>query len=190
MTLRPILAVLASAVIAGCTVHATATTPQPNVMPPQSHVGSVKIDTSAVPAGPLCSSHPGLKDFCVEQLRPAIDGGLTSMLGRYITGGAGPSYSAVFRLIEFSHSPASGGTHVAVQVAMRWQFELLDGNRRIVQLAQNTVGPEALINVNAGDKAVYALLNAVLENIASELNKAAWESAAPGGPPPAAAPAS
>lgn len=187
MMFRSILVVLATAVLASCSIHATATTPQPNVMPRDSHGGSVKVDVSGVPAGQVCSSHPGLKDFCVDQLRGAIDNGLASMLGHYVSGGDGPPYSAVFRLVEFSHSPTSGGAHnVAVQVEMRWQFELRDDNRRIVQIAQTTVGPEQLINVGAADKTVYALLNAVLENIASELNKAAWEPAAPAAQAPQA----
>lgn len=70
--------------------------------------------------------------------------------------------------------------------AMRWQFELLDGNRRVVALAQDTVGPERLVNVGAADKTIRALLNAVLETIATELDKADWQSVPRAEPPPAA----
>lgn len=189
MMSRQTFAVLAAVMLAGCTIHATAAPPQPNVIPPQAHAGSVKVDTSSVPPGQVCSVHEGLKSFCIDGLHGAVTTGLKSMLGSYVTGGGGPAYSAVFRMIEFSHSPATGGQHAAAQVAMRWQFELLDGDRRILALAQDTVGPELLINVGAADKTIRALLNTVLETIAAELNKAEWQPAQRA-EPPATAPAS
>ncbi|NJM90919.1 MAG: hypothetical protein HC863_01150, partial [Myxococcales bacterium] len=151
-------------------MQATARPPNPNVIPSRTYAGSVALDTSTVPEATLCSSHGGRVDFCVDRFRSAHDTGLTAMLGRYVPGGTGPTYRAVFRLVQFSHSP----TGTAVQVAMRWQFEMYDGERPIVRLANTTVGPENLVEVRAADRAVKALLDAVLEGIAAELNKAPW----------------
>ena len=77
------------------------------------------------------------------------------MLGSYVTGG-GAAHRAVS---GWSKSAFAGGRTppAAAQVAIRWQFELLGGKRRVASLAQEAVEP-------------------VLEAIAADLDKADWQS--------------
>jgi hypothetical protein len=160
------------ALATGCTINATAKTPAPNFIAERKLDGAVSVDVRKVPQQ-TCSSHGGLKDFCIKQLRSAVSSGLRGMLDEYSTGD-GSEYSASFKVIEFSHSPTSGGGEnvgPSVGVAMKWQFVLEDGDgNKIVALAERTEGPQQLINVSAADDAVQALLSAVMERVASELN--------------------
>lgn len=164
--------------LGGCSVSATAVRPRPNVIVKTTVGGTVAIDASGVPAGEVCSHKAGLKDFCVMGLRDSMRSGLDDLLGEFIKPNApGPAYAATFRLVEFSHSVVGR----SVQVAMKWQLQLFDRGRPIVQLARTTVGPELIVNVHAADSVINALLNAVLEQIARELDAAPW--AAPAAEP-------
>jgi hypothetical protein len=168
---------------AGCTISAIAPTPHPNLLGELKTGGTSVYDVSDVPNEQVCSEHAGLKDFCVTGFRAAAADGLKSVVEQYVDSAKpGPQYRAMFRLVEFTHAPASAASakgSVAVTVSMRWQFMLAgpDG-QTIVRLARTTTGPTPLIDVDAAESAVGALLNAVFEEIAAELEKATWPSQA------------
>jgi hypothetical protein len=168
----------------GCgAMEVVATTPRPNVIPSRTLSGTVTTDISGVSDDALCSLQGQVKYLCVSQLKRSLDSGLKVLLWGYVKGGEGPAYRGVFRMVELTHSPTSAGdTTTTLQIMMRWQFELLDGERKVVQIAQTTVGPQQIAQRQDADKAVDALLNAVLESISSALNQATWD-------PPAGAPA-
>jgi hypothetical protein len=168
--------------VAGCTVNAQARVPEPNVLTAKKIGGTFRIDVSSVPQTEVCSEQGGLKDFCVTKFRAAIGGGLEKVLSSFLDRSRpGPAYDATFKLVEFSHSVTSVAKDSgSVKVTMRWQFVLRDSNgNAVVQLAETTDGPEQLAHVGSADKAVLALLNAVMEKIGGALNEHASAFAPP-----------
>lgn len=162
----------------GCTIRAAATTPTLNVLVNETNPGTVVVDTSEVPNTAVCSKQAGLKDFCVTEFQSAMQSGLETLMSQYVDGSDTPQYTAVFRLIEFSHATDSGSMEMpVVQVSLRWQFELRDGDRAVVQLAETTVGQEKLQNVGSADKAIKVLLGQVTEKIGAALSDAQWQPA-------------
>ncbi|MGC4093271.1 MAG: hypothetical protein QM756_36350 [Polyangiaceae bacterium] len=164
---------------AGCgSIHTEARVPEPNVLGRKKSGGSCKLDVSLVPESEICSRQGGLKDFCVARCRSAISGGLEKVFSVYIDQAKpGPSYSARFKLLQFSHSVTSGGSASAggptVKLTLRWQFEMFDGaGNAVLQLAETTDGPEQFNNVKSADNVLGALLSAVMEKIAASIKDA------------------
>jgi len=187
------LAALAASSVS-CTMSATAPPPNPNLTVADRSHSSVILDGVAAPVGKVCSHHAGLTDFCVTDFQSALSYGLHQVLSRHFDPPSGdtPMLHARFELVEFSHSPGSApGPHNAagVQVAMRWHFVLLrpDGTP-VVDVAERTIGPEELIDINAAQSTIGALDNAVLERISKALTDAREKSQrhaeAPGPPKP------
>jgi hypothetical protein len=172
-----------------CVISATAPAPSPNLPTASPATQSATIKVVDVPEEKVCSQHGGLKDFCVSGLQDAVRSGLARVVSNFYVAAAagGPDYTAEFKMLEFSHSPVSGGDKiVAVKVSMRWSFVLKDKNgAAVVSLAETTDGPEQLVNVGAADKTVGSLLNAVLERVASGIgaNRAVAANVASAAPP-------
>ncbi|MFZ5896960.1 MAG: hypothetical protein ACOY0T_38235 [Myxococcota bacterium] len=164
---------LGALLLVGCTMRSEARTPNPNVLGERKSRGTVTLDVSRVPEDELCSQQGGLRDFCVTNFRSAIGSGLQRLLPLYIDSSQpGPTYTAIFRLIEFSHSMTSSSGLVGsnLKVTLRWQFELrAPSGEPIVQLAETTDGPEQFTSTSATDRVIYVLLNSVMETVAKAI---------------------
>lgn len=161
--------------LVACAITATAPPPTPNLPDARPLQASALLEMVDAPEEQVCSKHEGLKKFCVSGFRSALTPGLQKVVSRFFQKpeSGEPVYRARFKLIEFSHSPTTGGEGPAVQVAMRWQFTIKrnDGTT-VIDLAETTTGPQQAINVDAGSTVIAALDNAVLERVAKALGDA------------------
>jgi hypothetical protein len=166
-------------------IKATAATPNPTLYA-KLQEGTVRIDVFDVPAGRVCSSIPGKRNFCVDQLSESLGAGLTNTLSRYMKPGSKDKTDFVteFRMLEFKQTPSSRDAK-AVQVSMRWKFSLkrLVDNQAMVDIDETTVAPTEVVRADLANDSVNPMINAVFERIGAELGKLDLSGQPP--PPPA-----
>jgi hypothetical protein len=164
----------AALIASGCVIHAEASPPVLNILPRPILPGAAMVRLENIPSGPqaqLCSETSGVKDLCITNLLPSVQRGFDALLPGFFQPGSPNRLEARFRVVQFSHSVTSVTKDAAtVELRMKWQFEVRapDGTP-LIQLAEETVGPERLANVFASDKAVTALLSAVFDRIGAGL---------------------
>ena len=171
-----VVAVALGSALAGCTVHAVAPAPTPNVIARGRLKTPYVIGRLAAPREEVCSVHEGLRDICVGRFHDAFESGLNTLLSSYMPGpdAARAVYTAEFQLVEFLHSPTStmqSDGMVQIQVALRWQFVLRDpSGEAVVKVAETTVGPLKIVHIGATEQAIGQLVNTTLERIGTAMN--------------------
>jgi len=179
-----ISAVLLAAWALGATACGASTVtvpkPTPSVTVSKKATGSVKLDLDSITTKTVCSKPKDLPELCVARFRGAFEEGLQEMLAGFVEAGQGNAYQATFKLLEFTHAPASGDAQAGAQaatVALAWRFTLNDpSGRPVAALDERTEGPTPVTDWSNPDPAVVALVNAVLEKIGTVLGAASWSS--------------
>ena len=167
------LLALLSLAISGCGVTVAAERPTPKFAVrhkiPQTYVQVVE----GIPDRPVCAATFGRDvGLCVEGLRPALEAGLGQTLDAFMIHATGEAQiKASFALIQLVESH---GDYTDRILSMQWQLMLRDArDRNLMTLAETTTVPKRYRPNDAAEaKAIVAdLLQAIMERIASELNR-------------------
>jgi hypothetical protein len=183
---REIVLAIGLSIASGCAAPSALTAPPPELRTEAKHArdGSFELDLVDLSDERVCARHPKFNDFCVTELRRAIEAGVRGVLGQFIhTGKPGDRYVASFRLLEFSQTPVyfGDGDFEQQKITVRWRFDLRnEAGDRLLGLTEST--NRTLRDLRKTRDTLKALLEDVMERIGEALNEAEWTRSGPAHP--------
>jgi hypothetical protein len=181
---RPLVLAIGFGITSACTLAPSPFVAQPpkvETSAKPSVGGNFELELADVTDDKRCAHDPKFNDYCVTHLRTAMDGGLRSVLRRFIDPAQpGETYAASFRLLELSQTPTyfGDGDFEQPKIVLRWRFDLTNasGEKFVTQTASTS---QTYRDPRKADDALQGLLKDAMEKIAEALSTTEWKKSKP-----------